>query len=230
MNPFSLNNDDFSTNFMATHQTETQLRISFGDYARFSDDAATHMVKARNAFVTGSETIAKLKRDESRTEVQKHGMAKEVAARTIGAIDAQANALTALAGLLDRRAKGMVDERFAVDPDRAAIQSELRGWIRETAKTENGIAVIRAATAEDAEVAAVLYHSPKFLLGLADEVRVNLVADGIEKHVPKAGTMMAESHALTNLAVKYGQVAKAVDRAFYNTALAEKIKLRVELD
>lgn len=80
------------------------------------------------------------------------------------------------------------------------------------------------------EVASVLYQSPHFLIGLADEVRLNLVAEGIDKHAPKAGKLLADADALSALAIKYGHVAKAVPRAFYNPALADQAALRVEVD
>jgi hypothetical protein len=223
-------NEPFAINWNETHRTPTQRKASLGDPQRFNTDANNAIVYAHDALVDGLGKIEGLVRDPTRTEVSKHAAARAVAKKTIGVIQTSASSIKALGASLNRRAQEMVEEQFAVDPNRASIQSEVRGWIRETAKAEGGLSVIRKAMGESAEVAAVLFHSPNFLLGLAVEVQANLVADGIEKYAPKAFAMIAEADALSALAIKYEHVARAVDQSFYSSALADQAALRVEVD
>lgn len=229
-NPFSLVNTPFAVEWITTHRTQSQRNATFGDPAKFPGDGYEPVVNAHNAVVSGLEKIEGLVRDPTRTDVSKHAVAKQVAEKAVATIQASATSLTGLAKSYNRRAKEMVDDRFAVDPDRASIQAEIRGWVRETAKAENGLATIRAAMRETEEVAAVIYHSPNFLLNLAGEVRANLAADGIEMYAPQAFKLISEADTYTALATKYTNAAKVVETTFYNSVLAEQAKLRVEAD
>lgn len=226
--PYSLVSEQFATEWIETHRTESQRRASLGDYEALPPELRESVVRAHNALVGGLEKIEGLVRDPTRTPVSKHAVARDVANKARGTIEKSASEIAATAASFEQTAHEMVVERFEVDPKRASIQSEIRGWIRETAKGEMGLATIRKAMNESVEVAAVLYHSPNFLLGLAQEVRASMVADGIEKYVPKAATMMADSERSKGLAIKYGHVSNAMKRSFYNSALADQASLRVE--
>lgn len=225
---FSLNTDEYSVNFLTSHQLETPLRLSFGDHERFTGKAHDAIVKGRNAFVTGADDIQRIIQDESRTGVQKHAMAKEVADRTNTGLEASAAALDGLASAMDAQAKELVDEAFAPDAARSHYELRIVDWIAEKANAGD-IPAIRRAVLESGEVAAVLYSAPEFLLGLAGEVRLNVVADGIERHAPKAFKLMDEAQALSAIAIKHRQMTKQVDRTFYTKAIADKIATRFEL-
>lgn len=227
---FTVANDEFSDNWTSTHNTESQRLASLGDPQRFNDEALNPITHAHDALKDGLKTLRNLVADPTRTEVSKHAVAKKVADRVVGTIETSAASIAATARSLNNRAAAVVEDVLAIDPNRVSIHSEIRGYIRETAKVEGGIGTIRKAMVDNLEVASVLYQSPNFLLGLPDEVRMNLVAEGIEKHAPKAGRFLADADALSALAIKYGHVAKAVPRAFYNNALADQAKLRVEVD
>lgn len=229
-NPHTIVNDEFAANWTSTHNTESQRKASLGDPQRFNAEALNPITRAHDALEDGLETLGKLVRDPTRTEVAKHAVAKTVADRTVSIIETSAASIAATARSLNSRANEAVEDVFAIDPNRTSIHSEIRGWIRDTAKSEGGIATIRKAMGGNPEVAAVLYQSPDFLLGLADDVRANLVAAGIERHVPKAARFLSDAEALSGLAIKYGHVVKAVPRAFYNSALADQAALRVEVD
>lgn len=225
---FSLNTDEYSVNFLTSHQLETSLRLSFGDHEKFTGKAHDAIVKGRNSFVTGTDDIQLIIKDESRTDVQKHALAKEVAERTNKGLEASAATLNSLASGMNSEAKELVDEAFAPDAMRSHYELRIVDWVSEKAKAGD-ITAIRKAIGESREVAAVIYSAPEFLLGLAGEVRLNLVADGIERHAPKAFKLMDEAQALAAIAIKHRQMTKQVDRSFYMKAIADKIATRFEL-
>lgn len=228
--PYSLVDKEYAVNWITTHRTPSQMKASFGDPQDFNAEAHNSIIRAHNAVGEGLETVERLVRDPTRTEVSKHAVAKEVASKTVSVINQSATSIGSLASTLNARAIEMVGEAFAVDANSGALHSEIRGWIRDTAKAEGGIAAVRDAMGRNKEVAAVLYHSPDFLLGMSEDMRATLATRGIEKHAPKAFAMLQESQSLSDLSIRYGQLAKSVERSFYNPLLAEQAKLRVEVD
>lgn len=214
-------------------QPETLRKVLLGDPERVSGPefggAYNSVVAAHNALGDGMTKIAALTQDKTRTEVQRHAAAQTVAERTVAQLAATEAHLKATAKHLQKEAEASVDEQFNVDPNRASLQSEIRGWIREQATKPEGLATIRNALKADREVAAVIYHSPHFLLGLAPDVRDNMRIDGIERHLPKAYKMIEGSIALNEAAAKYPAAIAKVRRTFFSKGLADQAASRVEV-
>jgi hypothetical protein len=225
---YCLTNDTFGTDWMEGHQIEARRTASLGDPAKYNGEAYNAISRAHTALAEGLGTIAALVKDPIRTEVQKHDVAKKVADSVTATLEKSVSVFHGVARNLNTEATEAVQNAFAIDEKRTSIHSEIRGWIRETAKTEGGLATIRRELAKSAELVGVLFHSPHYLIALAEDVRAIMVADGIAKHVPKAGAKMAEADALSELAIRYGHVVTVVRRSFYSPALAEQAKLRVE--
>ena len=122
---------------------------------------------------------------------------------------------------------------FCGVPDRVAAASNDTtnnpSAINASAKGEVGYTKIREALKSNVEVAAVLYHSPPFLIGISDEVLMPIILDGIEVHLPNAYRLTEQGTALRALAAKYPQIMKSVKASFYNPAIAAKASLRVEV-
>ena len=118
--------------------------------------------------------------------------------------------------------------QFAPSAERGALDSEIRAYIREQAGKGEGLMKIRQAM-EDKAVAAVVFHSPSFLLDIAPENHTKLRFEATERHVPAAYKMMTDSVALRELPAKYDKAINSVRTSFYNPALAAKAKLRVEV-
>ena len=68
-----------------------------------------------------------------------------------------------------------------------------------------------------------------FLLGLASSVRDSMMMDAVETHLPKAHAMLEAGVALEAAAAKYPAAITMVRRTFFNTAIAEQAKTRVEV-
>ena len=190
---------------------------------------ALSLIGESNALGDGMTKIAALTQDKTRTEVQRHAAAQTIAEKTAAALAATEVTLKATAKQLQRDAEATVEQQFNVDPNRASLQSEIRGWIREQAAKPDGLSTIRNAMNEDREVAAVIYHSPHFLLGLALNVRDNMRIDAIEKHLPKAYKALETSIALNEAAAKYPVAVAKVRRTFFSKPLADQAASRVEI-
>lgn len=102
-------------------------------------------------------------------------------------------------------------------------------YIREQAKQPDGPAKIRAAMFESKDVAAVIFHSPDFLVGINPETHSNLRYEAAEKFAPEAYKRMTYSVALRGLAPKFDKVIGSVRNSFYNPALAAKASTRVHI-
>ena len=135
--------------------------------------------------------------------------------------------ITATANRLDTEAWDTLNSAWSANPERAAIQSEMRVWMRENATSADGIARIKDAVLSNAEFAAILHHSPWQLLGLSAEVQGLMTADAVIKHLPQVSMKLSEHAELTKIAGKYPAFIQRMHRSFYNPAVAELAKKRV---
>lgn len=229
LNPHSLVNLPNAIRWIETHRTNSQRMASLGDPDRFHPSARDPIVHAHNALTDGLSKIEGLVSDPTRNEVLKHDAARTVAGKTVSIIDKSQAAIDAAGFDLQSEAADTVHANFQANPDRASIQSEVRQWINATAKSELGYGKIREAMNASAEVAAVLQHSPSFLIGIPDDVLKPMIIDGIRLHLPKAYELSEQGTALRSLAAKYPQVAKSVRASFYTPAIAAQSALRVEV-
>jgi hypothetical protein len=208
---------------------DTARKLILGDPGKFEGTAEHTIVAAHNVVGDAMVKISALREDKTRNDVQRHAAAKVIADRTLAALEDARGRIDAEGKRLQREATDTINESFGSDPNRAAIQSEIRGWIREQAKTPKGITKIREAMKANAEVGAILFHSPHFLLGLADSVRDNMMMDAIETHLPKAHAKLEKGMALCDLSNKYPAAITKVRRAFFNGAIAAQAASRVEV-
>lgn len=223
-----LTNDPFALEWMDSHQIQARRNASLGDASNFHGDAYNSIQRAHTALAEGLGTIAKLVKDPTKTEVVKHEVAERVANHVVGTLEQSASVFRSISAALANQANEAIADAFAIDEKRIGIHAEIREWIRQTAKVEGGLQTIRKEMTADAEIAAVIFQRQHFLLGLAPEARDRLLSDAIEKHVPKAGEKVAQADDLAALAIRYGQLGKAVRRSFYNPQMAAQAKLRVE--
>lgn len=203
---------------------------SLADPAQFKDvpQAYNAIVAAHEEFKYTLPKIAALTDDPTRTLPELHHVGRQFANRTGEVLNKTYNTLSNAAAEANTEANEIIDNSFAADPDRASIQSEIRSWIRESARTEGGMATLRKAVETNAEVAAVVFHSPDFLLGIGEATRQNLAFDGVVEHLPAATALKARSAALTKAASAYPQLIKSVHASFYNAGLADQMARRVE--
>ncbi|ADP72330.1 hypothetical protein Rvan_3128 [Rhodomicrobium vannielii ATCC 17100] len=176
-----------------------------------------------------AERVAALANDQTRTEVSKHAAAKKLATEAVRAIRNVQAELKAHAERLNREAANKAHEIFAPRPGYAHIESEIRVWVKEQAKTDAGMSKIKHLIANDKDVASVVFHSPNFLLGLADETHASFMHSIVQKFAPEATRMFAEAANIEHVLPSYDRTAYDIEASFYNSALADKANSRVEV-
>ncbi|EQB07811.1 hypothetical protein L288_09380 [Sphingobium quisquiliarum P25] len=213
--------------FVRTMGTAVGRKTFLGDHARHP--AVMNFVTASHtAMEAAVEKLKRLADDPTRSEPEKHDAARTLANRLIATLESSHGSMIGTATKMVREASEAVELQFAPNPIRAGLESEIRIWVREEAKAGN-VAAIRKRLEQNPEVAAVIYHSPDFLLGLAEEVHANFKTDAVEKHAPTQYKAIEESLAIEKMAEHYPMVIKSVRMSFFNNAIADKAKLRVEV-
>jgi hypothetical protein len=119
---------------------------------------------ARIALRDAAKKVVALVDDPTRTEVDKHVAAQKLAT-------AVEKKLTSAKAEIERRAEHLRSDALrqadiALGPsrERASLHSEVRAWVREVAKTSEGLTKIKQELKDSEDLASVLWHSPGFLL------------------------------------------------------------------
>lgn len=226
-------NDKHEKQWTAT--LETYAYPKFGSLPVASIDTGLVQDVLRPIWATKTETASRVRGriesilDWAKVNGYRDGEMPVIAQRTAEALSQSHTMLKATANQLAEQATAITEETLGVDPNRASLLSEIRSWVREQAAKPDGLITIREAMHADREVAAVIYHSPAFLLGLAPAVRENMRLDAIERHLPNACKMLETSASLTELAKKYPAAIEKVNRTFYNKAMAAQAARRVQV-
>lgn len=222
-------NTDAAADFLSLAMTDVGPVAFLGDAEAFESGVAADIQMANIALRDGASKVVALTKDETRTEVARHAVAEKVANSVIGQLTKTKAAIEAKAESLGYLGQAQASALFSPKDGRAALDGEIRSWIRESMKTADGISEVMAAARSDGNVAAVIYHSPRFLLGLSNETHASLKFDAIKRFAPEAYAHIENSGKLFDLAPRYDRVMQKVRMNFYNQTLADKAKLRVEV-
>ncbi|MBN9462123.1 MAG: hypothetical protein J0H00_12980 [Burkholderiales bacterium] len=225
----SLVQTEAASSFLSLAATETGRKAFLGDPEKFDSGVGPDLTNAHIALRDGVETIGRLLQDPTRNDVQRHEVAGVVAARTIEVLEKSKAAIERRAEVLYGDGVAQAEREFAPRASHAALESEIRAYIREQAKEPDGPVKVRAAMLESKDVAAVIYHSPGFLVGLNDATHSKLRFEATERWVPDAYKRMTDSIALSELTPKFIKAIGSIRASFYNPTLAAKAKLRVQI-
>lgn len=218
-----------ASSFLDTAQIDSGLSAMLGDPKAIDAHVAPDVQGAHLALKDAAKKIAALVGDVTRTEVQKHAAAKQLADKVTNHLEKSKAVIEQQAEKLKATALAQAELHLGPKPDRSALQSEIRSWVREQAKDPGNLPAIRAAMAENDDVAAVLWHSPSFLVGLAPSVHENLRLEALQSRKPDLYTSLSNSVGLARLAGKYDAAIKKVAPSFYNPELAAQASKRVEI-
>lgn len=221
--------DPNATSFLDTAQIDTGLSAMLGDPKATDAQVAPDVQSAHIALREAAKKLSALVNDPTRTEVQKHAAAKELSQKVANHLEKSKAAIEQQAEKLKATAMAQAELHLGPKPDRSALQSEIRSWVREQAKDPGNIPAIRAAMADNDDVAAVLWHSPSFLVGLAPSVHENLRLEALQSRKPDLYTSLSNSVGLSKLAGKYEAAIRKVATSFYNPELAAQASKRVEI-
>lgn len=223
-----LNNTPDTLAFFERATIPTGRKVMLGDASKLPQLAMNHINRAHEALENGINKVGALHYDETRTEVAKHIVGKKIAHDVAGVLEKAQAGLTAMASELSDEGYNKIETAFALNDKRTPIHADIRGFIRELSKKETGLKEIRDMGGKNLEFAAVLYGTPHYLLGLAEDTHGSISGDLIKIHCPTGAGCIAGSIELEKVAAKYPTIIKAVHRSFYNPGLADKGNSRVE--
>ena len=98
--PHSLVQTEAASSFLSLAGTETGRKAFLGDPEKFDSEVGPDILNAQIALRDGVETIARLLKDETRNEVQRHEVAGVVAGRTVEALQKAKAAIESRAKVL----------------------------------------------------------------------------------------------------------------------------------
>lgn len=215
--------------FLEMAATDAGRKAFLGDAEHYDTQVGGVIINSQIQLRDSVEKIERLTRDESRTEVARHGAAEQLANGMIERLTDAKTKIQARAKELLAEGESEANTAFAPKSERSALDAEIRGWIREQAKTPEGLAKIRAAMERNSNVATVIYHSEDFLLNLAAEVHATMKYEVIQRYAPATYRKLTDSVALSSLAPNYDKAIGSVRKSFYSVVLASKAKQRVEI-
>jgi hypothetical protein len=222
-------NTPAATTFMQRMSIDTGRRAWLGDATKFHGSALNHIGFAHNAMIELVAKLTALADDPTRSEPERHDAARKVASKATNMLTQSQAGLEAAARELANEGNGIISGKLALDPNRQAVHSEIRGWIREQAGKPDGIINIREAAKTNSELVGVIYSSPDFLVGLSEETRGNIVLDGFKRFAPDGCTKLEQAQELRELAGKYPAIIQQVHYNSYNPAIADQAARRVEV-
>lgn len=213
--------------FLSSMSRNVDRKAHLGDPAKHQV-VLNSITAAHTAVENGVKTLERLADDPTRSEPEKHDAARIVASRTIATLEQSQANIAANAKKIINEANEAIEAQFAPNPMKVGLESDIRTWVRERAQAGD-VAAIKEQLKATPEVAAVIYHTPRFLLSLAEDTHTSFMETIIEAHAPKEFAAISEGLELAKLAERYAPVIKSVRNSFYNNAIADKAKLRVEV-
>lgn len=222
-------NSPDAINFLDSAQLDSGLSAILGDPKGIDAHVAPDVQSAHITLKDAAKKIAALVGDPTRTEVQKHAAAKQLAEKVTNHLEKSKAALEAHAEKLKTTALAQADLHLGPRSESGALHSEIRSWVREQAKTPEGLLQVKQAMADNDDVAAVLWHSPSFLVGLAPNVHEGLRLEALQSRKPELYANLSNSVGLAKLAGKYEAAIRKVASSFYTPSLAEQASKRVEI-
>ncbi|HBO7378314.1 TPA: hypothetical protein VDW17_003030 [Pseudomonas aeruginosa] len=221
--------DPAATGFLDNAQLDTGLAAMLGDPKGIDAHVAPDVQSAHIVLKEAAKKIAALVGDPTRTDVQRHHAAKQLADKVTTHLEKSKAALEAHAEKLKASALAQADLHLGPSSERSALHSEIRSWVREQAKTPEGLLQVKQAMADNDDVAAILWHSPSFLVGLAPSVHEGLRLEALQSRKPELYANLSNSVGLAKLAGKYEAAIRKVAPSFYTPSLAEQASKRVEI-
>jgi hypothetical protein len=211
-------------------QTEVGLRVRFGDPEKFGEETGRRLQSLHNTVKDVTARVVALADDKTRTEVAKHHAAKQLAEKATKAIGETLKDFSVRSKLLQRDATKRAESAFAPRDGYAHIESEVRVWVREQMKSPDGMATVSGMMKEDAAFAAIVCHSPHYLVGMAKDVHSKWRLDAIERFVPDAFEMLEQSTELAEVVSRAESTVRDINTSFFNPELAKQAETRVEID
>ena len=201
-----------------------------GDPDKYADaEASAALLTAQIALRDGIGTIERLAKDPTRSDPQRHEAGGKVSAKTVETLAKSKATIESRIESLHASGVAEVEAAFAPNLQRSHLDAEIMRYVREQAAKPEGVTKLHDLVKTNRNVAAVIYQSESFLLGLADQTHSTLRFDAAEHHVPAAYKKMTNSLAMQELPGKLDGAIANVKRGFHSQAIAAQTALRVDI-
>jgi hypothetical protein len=224
-----LTTDPAAVEFLDLTMVDSGLNAYLGDPDNIEPFVAADVKGSHIELRHAVKKLTGLVSDPTRTEVEKHIAGKKLATKVI-------ERLAATKTIIEKRAKelessSLREADYALGPraDKAGLHSEIRDYLLEVNRRPEGLEKTRAALAESEDVAAVLWHSPRFLTGLPEASFDSLRTEALKRSRPDLHANISNAIGLTKLAEKYVTAIGKVSRSFYSPSLAAQETRRVDV-
>lgn len=156
-----------------------------------------------------TQALSRLSRDMTKNEAQQHLAAREIGNFLSKRLTDAAVVLRQGAKALHAEALDIADDQFNRTLHSPMLESDIRSYLRETAAQPGGHAKIKALASKDITLAATIYRSPGFLIGIDNPAEhKTLKMDAVIDHLPDATSRVVESDYLLKTADRYDFSAK----------------------
>lgn len=226
--PRFLKSDALSIEKLTSLSSETWLKAKYGDPQRFPS-VAGRLNELISLTKANTAKVMALGNDETRMAADLHHTGKTIAESTSQAIRTVSGEIKAAGESLMEDGYRIVEDNFRPREGYQTLESEQRAWVRERVKTPEGLGEVSKMVKEDSNFASLISYSPAYLLGIAKTVHERWRIDGINAHLPSAAKKLEDGADLVALSAKYEKVVADVHSSYYDAAIADKMKTRVEV-
>lgn len=175
------------------------------------------------------DSVLRLAKDETRNEVMRHAIAKELAERTSAIVRITRDNIA-------RDAQRMQDDAMAeihsvLGSKDHAREREIRDWMRAelAGGREDAIANVTSIAKRDVEVARSIHSAGFFLTGMSEQLHTVVKTNAVKQFVPGAADMLAESHSIQSKLSNWDKLPGEIHAAFYNPHIADRASTRVDV-
>ena len=218
-----------ATKFLQALSTKSSRKVELGDPDAFTPSPANYPLQAHETVEQGLKKVRSLADDKTRTLVQKHDAARQIVTAMCNTLEQCKAGIEKQAAALSQQFENEIAEALDVEKIGPKTYGLIVDWVRAQAKEPEGVSRIRQKVESDRDVAAVIFASKGFLLGLSDETSERLTETAYKKHAPGALPKYDRAQKLAKWAGKYPQVQRSLHASCYNKALADQVATRVEL-
>lgn len=223
-------NNDHASSFLTLASTEAGRRAFLGDHEKIGDtQASVAVLNSQIALRDALSTIEALTRDETRSLPQRHEAAARLAERVITQLTEAKETFGSRADALWERGTDEATAFFAPNLSRSFLDAQVIGFVKEQATKPDGILKVGELVRTNKNVAAVVFNTDDFLLGINGDTHSKMKFDAVESHAPNSYVKMTASLALRELPPRYDKAINAVRTSFYSPNEAAKTATRVNI-
>ena len=206
-------------------RTTTAMLAKLGD----APSAISQIETVLRTLSANVDSVMRLAKDETRNDVMKHAIAKELAERTSAIVRITRENIARDAQRMEDDAMAEINSMLGSKDH--AREREIRDWMRAELASgrEDAIANVTSIAKRDVEVARSIHSAGFFLTGMSEQLHAVVKTNAVKQFVPGAADMLSESHAIQSKLSNWDKLSGEIHAAFYNPHIADRASTRVDV-